>query len=69
MNNTVPEIGEAAIIPADGARDQIFVRRDKETGEWTLSQLNYTVGSGGNIKLSKHQLFALRTLLSQDSWS
>jgi hypothetical protein len=61
-------MGDCAIIPADGSRGRISVRRDKTTGEWIIIQdFNYDDKNG--VKMTKAQCFALQALLSQESWS
>ena len=64
---SVPQVGDAVVIPADGDFAEVYVRRFKETGNWEIVQSNMTARAG--LKLSRPQLFALRTILSQDSWA
>lgn len=68
FDSTIPQVGEGAIIPADGSRGDISVRRDRETGEWAIEQ-RAGHGEGGRLRLTRAQHFALRTLLSQDTWA
>lgn len=65
LDRTIPKPGEAVEIPADGGQPAIYVRRE-EGGSWRISAYRNT--ASGDLVVTRAQLFALRTIISQESW-